>query len=387
MFNNHANGSFRLLIPVFIAIYCALYSGVWFFLANLFSKYFKYKSLAIFFSWAIFSYLYFIWIKYGVFCVFGEFFGYPFSYPLLPMASKVSNLYFLSFFGKSAFLVFVILFSQFIALFLIYFKKKYFICAIVFLVPFVFGNFFSGYNNKYKNFIFKKENFGYINPVSAQEFERPIDYAQEIYYKMVDLLRKKPEIKAIVMPESSCQFCLNKHKFVIDLWTKNILHNNVDLFIGAPYQEGVKIYNALYYISCGKIKKIYKKINLMPFAEYVPKFWNNFECFKKLFFQDSGFCCGCDKKVIFNYCENITFRPLICSDFFTIKKRDSNCFFNSSNETLLLPVNDSIFQANYLRDLMLLHAKLEAARFGINILYVGYYFLAFISRDGNHIII
>lgn len=384
MFKDQANGPFRVFIPIILSFYCAFYSGIWFFLANLISKYLKYKNLAIFFSWTISTYLYFIWIRYGVFCIFGKFFGYPFSYPLLPLVTRISSLCFLPYFGKSVFLLFVILFSQFIALFLVYFKKKYLICACICLIPFIYGEFF--YKSK-ENFKINIDSFGYISPIISQEFERPIDCSQEVYYRMVDLLRKKPGIKTIFMPESSCQFCLNKHKYVIDLWAKNILSNNVDLFIGALYQEGDNTYNALYHISCGKIKKIYKKTSLMPFAEYVPRFWKNFECFKKLFFQDSGLSCGCDKKVIFNCCENIIFRPLICSDFFNMKKCDSNCFFNFSNSTLLLLVNDSIFQVNYLRDLMLLHAKFEAARFEINILYIGYYFLAYISKDGSHIVI
>ena len=197
------------------------------------------------------------------------------------------------------------------------------------------------------------------------------------------------------MPESSCQFCLNTHKYVIDLWCSNILGDNIDLLIGGPCQEGGKIYNCLYHISQGKIKKVYKKTNLMPFAEYVPRFWNNFECFKKLFFQDPGlssefnaeFSGGQDNNVFFNCCENTTFRPLICSDFFTIKRRDLKNFLNTDSFVLLLPINDNIFPMQYLRDLMLLQAKLEAIKMHRDILYVGYYFACLLSRTGGHTII
>ena len=53
------------------------------------------------------------------------------------------------------------------------------------------------------------------------------------------------------MPESSYNFCLNKNKYIIDLWCSNILSENISLIIGAPYKEGDKIYNSLYWIHNG----------------------------------------------------------------------------------------------------------------------------------------
>lgn len=421
MFNNQAYGSFRLLIPVFLAAYCALYSGAWFFLVNLFVNYshvnyFHVKNscvnnscsrpISTFCSWVIFTYLYFSWIKYGAFWILGRFFGYPFSQPLLPLATCPDVLYFLPVLGKSALLVFIVFFSLFIALFIVCFKSKYLIFALICLGPFVVGQFLNKHQdckeqNQYLDTI------GYINPLKAQTLEGPMDQAQEIYYQMVELLKKNPKITTIIMPESSCQFCLNINKYVIDLWASNILGDSVDLLIGAPYQESldgqnsVKTYNCLYHISHGNIKKVYKKTSLMPFAEYVPFFWNNFEFCKKLFFQDScpgfsdmsscgkacmsslGFACGCDKKVCFNCGKNIVFRPLICSDFFTIKRRDIKAFSGKSSFVLLVAINDSIFPMQYLRDLMLLHAKVEAISIERDILYVGYYFACLISKCGQ----
>lgn len=384
MFYSQTNGCFRIFIPIILASYCALYSGAWFFFASITSKYFKYKISAISCCWVIFTYLYFSWIKYGVFWIFGKFFGYPFSYPLLPLVAKTQLLYFMPYFGKSVLLGFVILFSQFIAIFLVYFKSKHVFFAFIFLSPFILGQFFY----KSKNIIEQNiSTIGYISPISAQALLNPIDQAQEVYYQMVKLLDNNSKIRTIFMPESSCQFCLNKNKYIIDLWASNILGDNIDLLIGAPYMQGDKVYNCLYYISQGKIKKIYKKTHLMPFAEYTPKFWNNFECIKKLFFQDYKLSCGCDKKILLKCCKNIIFRPLICSDFFTIKKRETISFFDFSHFTLLLPVNDSIFFMQYLRDLVMLYVKMEAIRLKRDILYVGYYFACFVLKNGDYIFI
>jgi len=381
LFYKEAHGLFRIFIPIILALYCALYSGLWFFLSQKSVLIFKNNLLAKYISLILWAHLYFSWVRYGIFWIFGEFVGYPFAHPLLPLAYSAKSLYFMCYFGKSLFLIFFITFALFISLFFIYFKKRYIIAALFFISPFLLSKLYAP--NISKSFC-NLGTIGYISPISSQKCNHPLDCAQEIYYEMVKLLDKNPEIKIIVMPESSYNFCLNTHTDIIDLWYKNILGEDITLIIGAPYKEGKKIYNALYYMAGGKIKKIYKKTRLMAFAEYVPDIYKNIIFLKNLFCDTNNLLSPnnsnlAGEDVTFDIVKDIAATPRICSDFFMCKRKEAQKL--TQKDFLLLAVNDQIFPAKYLRDLLFLYAKLEGISRQIDILYVGYYFAAFLPKE------
>lgn len=333
LFYSQANGVLRVCIPVVLAFYFAIYSGLWFLFANktslIFENFvFKNNIFARQIIWGFWAFLYFNWIRYGVFWIFGDFVGYPLSYPLLPLASNNITLSLLGIIGKTACLVLIILFSLLCSW--LFSRKKYTLLSLFLLLLFLLFSFFNKKIVKPVPVVDAQKDvshIGYISPIDIQKFDKPLDIAQEIFYKMVKLVEKKPDMKMIFMPESSCTFCLNKHQEIIDLWYDNILNDldgDISVFIGAPYKEGDLVFNSLYWIKNGKIKQVYNKTNLMAFTEYVPNFWCNITYLKNLFLDDNK-CLSHGKKgrIIFDLCKNIKFRPFICSDFFLIKRK--NC--------------------------------------------------------------
>ncbi|MFC1842298.1 hypothetical protein ACFLYU_01435 [Candidatus Dependentiae bacterium] len=411
---NASLGIFRMCIPIILAFYCALYSGLWFFCIQKTIIFFSHINFSqkklgkhsplfsislISMTLVFWTYLYINWIRYGVFWIFGEFVGYPFAYPLLPLMQNSASADLLIYTNKSILLFLLILFSLNVALFFVYHKKKYiafaFMCALPFLLSFL------------RNIIPKRPVFnnpthqitspitkhtGYISPISIQSFDHPLDSAQEIYYQMVKLANKNPQVTIIFMPESSYPFCLNQNQDVIDLWCVNILDDKIDLFIGAPYKENKKLYNALYWISRGKIKKIYKKTRLMAFAEYAPRFWKKFSYFRSLFSHNGClFSHGQDQNLVFelyngvNGSKSIKLKPLICSDFFMGRRKELKKIPRWDCSCVIIAVNDAIFPMGYLRNLMFLYAKLEAMAKKRDLLYVGYYFASWISKNGTSV--
>jgi len=392
LFKNEANGYLSVLIPIGLALYCALYAGLWFFFASctvsFFEMFFAHKNtIIIVLAWSLWTYLYFAWVRYGIFWIFGEFVGYPFCSPLLPLVCDSRSLYFLGLFGKSFSLVLVILISMVLAHFLV--KKKY-ITISIFLILFLASNFLSKTISIPCAIQQKKDTFnyssyiGHLNPIRSQKYSYPLDAAQEIFYNMVDLFEKKPDTKIIVMPESSFLFPLNKHIDLIDIWYSNILEEKISLLIGAPYKEKGDLFNALYWIQGGKIRQVYKKTKLMVFAEYIPRFWQKNSYLRHLFFaSESFFTHGKKGRIIFDLCQNIKLKPLICSDFFLGKRKEAKLLANKGFSAAVVLVNDHIFPMGYLKNLMFLYAKLESINRRKDILYVGYYFAAWISKDGS----
>jgi len=66
LFYEQANNTLGVVIPIIISIYCALYGGLWFSLANYISRLCSRDTFVTFLSWTLWTYLYFVWIRYGV---------------------------------------------------------------------------------------------------------------------------------------------------------------------------------------------------------------------------------------------------------------------------------------------------------------------------------
>lgn len=380
LFYTQANSKWSVLVPLFVSLYFALYSGILFMGVQYTLRFIRHTITSLFVVWAIWTYLYFAWIRYGSLWVLGKFIGYPFCYPLLPLARCKFVVCFLSFSSKGFVLMCVIIFSLCIALFFAFFKKRYLVYSALCLFPFLYSFYFlcdSVASNK------SIEHIGYISPIEMQKYTYPLDVAQEVLDQMITLIDQNPDVNVVVMPESSCNFCLNEHQYVIDLWYKNILDNRVNLLIGAPYKDGAKIYNSLYWIKGGVIQKVYHKTNLMAFTEYVSPFWQRIPYMKNLFLdEESFFSHGKSCLITFNICKDITVKPLICSDFFIGKRSSGKSLKKQDFSAVLIVVNDQAFPVVYLRNLMFLSACLEAINRRKDILYVGYYFAAWVGKDG-----
>ena len=363
---------FSMLLILFVITYASLYAGLWFFISKKIISLFNKNIITMIIILSLSTYVYFLFMNYGVFFIFGQLMGDPFIIPIIPLAYSPKWLFLLSFLPKDIVVLIIILFSAFISIFLVDFIVRYAILSFIFFLPFLLGRTLIKGDQAAPAYI---NSIGYICPLDYKSCEHPIDLAQEICYKMIKLLKKNPDLKLIVTPESSYRFCLNGNMPMLDMWYINALDTTA-FFVGSQRSKGAKVYNCVYLIKEGKIRSFYDKVKLMPFAEFIPKFWKNILFFRDIFLKENeSFSSGdITKKNNFNMLDK-TFEPYICYDFFF------GHFSNSSNNPIILSVNDSYFQAAYMSNIMLLYAKFKSLELYRDILYVGCYNSTWINRS------
>ena len=380
---NECNGRFRFLFPIILLFYVSFHIAIYFWLANktifLFRKkknYFFLKFILVI-SWIIWTWFFLLWIPIGLLWFSGSSIGYPLMFPLLPLAEYPIFLTALRFFSLEFLLLFLILFSMMSALFLNNFTKKYLFMATFFLSPFLIGFVFPTQSEKTPDFF---KTFGYIPPPNFPEKTPALDVAQEIYYRIIQLIKKYPQIQYIVMPELCCRFSLNKRQDIIDLWTTNALKNKISLLLGACRSEKGESYNSFYFIKNGKVQQISDKMLLMPFAEYIPSFFKKFQCCQKLFLSNNcGFKAG-TKKIDFHFQNGFNSKNDICAE--AIFKKTFFCSGASDNDFVLSTFNDSLSSFSF-HHLFLLWVKLQGLKQKKVQLFIGYSFACLISPEGN----
>ncbi len=374
-------GAGRFLFPLLLIGYCATHSGIWFFFADKTAALLGANRIAQAIAWQGWTVIYLLWVPRGLLWISGQYVGYPLCFPLLPLAHYPHFLYLLASLSRELLVFCVVFFSMTLSL-----LKKEGYYPVLFISSLSLAPFFLGFLQTKEITIPPISNtLGYIEPPDPEVFCHPMDAAQEIYYRMQDLIERYPEIKYIVMPELSYRFTLNKHKHIIDLWNNNVLHNSVDLFIGACREDKKgRVFNSLYWIKEGKIKKVYDKKNLMPFAEYTPKFFEKVPFFSDLFFKKSrAFSAMRKKGVVFDISNNFFFEPFICSEIFFDVSRDIKM---SDNSFFLTILNDSLFSSYSFRHLMFLWHHFKVLEQNKACLFVGYNYAALLGSSYSYVI-
>jgi len=369
---NECFGRFRFFFPLLLIFYTALHAGVWFWLAR------KTSRVMTAFVWLIWTWLFFIWSSRGLLWISGKNIGYPLILPLLPLAEYPKLLATLNFFGQDLLVLFLICFSFSIALFFFKKQKGYLFVAMFFLIPFFF-RFLNPVEAKKVPAFFK--NFGHIGPPELPSPTYTLDIAQKIYYKMRQLLKKHPDVRYIVMPELCCRFPLNEHQNVIDLWTTHALGDEISLLIGACRSENQKVYNSLYFIKEGRVQETHDKFFLMPFAEYVPSWYKNMPCAKKLFLKNScSFVSSKEKNKFFKFKEGFCCKNNICAE--AIFEKDFYFGSLSDNAFLLSIFNDTLFSKSF-HHLLFLWVKLKGLEQNKFSIFVGNSAAHLLAPDGR----
>ncbi len=374
------NGKGRFIFPVLFILYCSIHTGFWFWLIKktklLFAKQLQFLPLLL---W---TFLFFWWAPQGLLWISGDYIGQPLFFPLLPLVQYQKTLQLLPLLGSNFLLLTMMLFSLFIVFFIVTQKKRFLVFVFLCMLPFLYGHIFLQKKVPVSNFV---KTVGYICPPDCAKFSHPMDVAQEIYFRMCTLLKKHPHITTIVMPELSYRFALNKHQHVITMWNNNILHDKVQLFIGACHKKKRKVFNSLYWIKNGKIKQIYDKSRLMPLAEYIPNAYKNISWLNHLFLGEKQvFSENKNNNIVFKIEKTVTLEPYICAEIFFKK---NNIPIQLPNDCYVLSMcNDTVLLSSSLRHLMFLWNKFKALEFTKSVFFVGYYSSSFISPT-NYLIL
>jgi len=374
--DNYRNYGGLLLIS-FLLLYVSVYAGLWFFVSKKGASFYS-NNLALMGIWILGTYLYFVWMSSGALFIFGQWMGDPFAWPIIPLAYSPRWLIVVSFLPKTAILLLLIVLSALIAFYVTYREKRYIIPIFLIFLPFALG---SVYKTDDPKLPICCKKIGYLAPPDYDENAHPIDVAQNIYYRLAALLEKRPDIKLIVMPESSYRFSLNKQQHVVDIWAIHALESR-SFLIGSQRSEGPDVYNTAYLIEKGKIIDFYDKRYLMPLAEFIPTVYRNRAFFRDILLKENGsFCCGNVQKKKHITILNRAFEPYICYDFFF------GSFLDKTTIPIILFVNDTYFQTSYMCNMMLLYAKFKALDLKRDILYVGYYNATWINKSGKSLTI
>lgn len=358
-------GLARYGVMPFLVIYCASHAGLWFWLASKLSAYTQREAHA----WIFSTWLYTIYMQRYVFWIFGRIQGYPLSFPLIPLAQYPQTLYALPHIHPQVLLLMLIIGSWCCAA-LLYGSRGLIVWVGVLggYAPFSVGLMMGQCENP-----MNYANVGYVSPqgLSTAAVERAGGLAR----RCNELLCKQQGITHIVMPESTLPLPLNEDSEIFQAFAGNIEHNEVILLIGSQKKEDNMHFNCCFMLRHSLIIQRYDKQLLLPFTEYLPNIWSNFDVFKRIFLHDKKIMNVSRKEGRFlaGFC------PLICSDYYLD-------WYDERQETavpLLLMVNENWFNDASLKHLMYLAARYGAIARRQDIIYVGHTKACAIAKTGQ----
>ena len=358
---NKGHGHFRLLAIAMLILWSSFHAGLWF-LAVKMSFSISSNSLYKTASATTATFLFYVYMGSFVFWpLLGVPIGNCLGSPLLPLAQYSVFIYGLSIFGQNI-LLFCLILAQYALLNYVMQKGRawLFITGMC-MAPFIFGFFKVG--RSAPNWI---ERIGYIMP-PAQTIEHPLERGAAINRAMQQAVIDRPNVHTFLMPESTCQFCLNEYPEIIELWKINAGKNKT-LLVGSPRADQQKRFNSLYKIEGGRITKYYDKSLLMPLTEYIPNNLKKFFNTKELFLNNKKeFSTSVNSPHFLEIDAQLTVIPKLCSELFFYPYNEAA---DLATYPILFAVNDSWFAMDYLKHLMLLFAIFQSVLLQKEIIYV-----------------
>ncbi|MFT6765381.1 MAG: apolipoprotein N-acyltransferase [Alteromonas naphthalenivorans] len=333
----YGTGWLRFGAPVATVFWFAILSGLWFILL-------KTRFIIIRYT-ATIGFFFFI-DSIVLFPFFNCLEGYPFALPLIPLMHG-AHLGLLPTLGKIGLLAGLILIQ-------LLYAYQYFIVPIV-----VTGLLFFTVPIKQQQGDWKDQCIGIAHMWKEQQ---PYERAQEICHVLIDTIRKHPEKRVVVLPESVFPWPLHEHEYALKMWTDNALEQTRYLILGSYRKNNGKLLNTFYIVQRSRIIFYYDKTHLIPFFEKTNsspllKGLNSLFLSTKESFSKSTLY----RKWIFRGSRTFTdITPLICSEAF---------WHMPKNKKAINLVNDAYFRLPYFPRLMRSLAHLNAAEQNTELFY------------------
>ncbi|MFA6527515.1 MAG: hypothetical protein WCT20_03780 [Candidatus Babeliales bacterium] len=207
--------------------------------------------------------------------------------------------------------------------------------------------------------------------------DKPSAVGQEIYWRLCKAQRDVDKAKTtlFVGPESAYPFVVNNDQTTISLW-QSALNEHQYLLMGGYYEIKGKLYQTIFQWDKGRIMHFYVKKHCVPFVEKIHHSWRALLCAHNLFlkglrfFSRGNYHIGCG---ILQVPGRVDIIPQICSELFmkTNTKEIQTKKRASRHPVVFVFVNDSWFCV-YFKRLMQLIARLKAAWWGIDVVYIGH---------------
>ncbi|MFI5332931.1 MAG: hypothetical protein ACHQVS_02395 [Candidatus Babeliales bacterium] len=372
MVYEHGYGAFRMLVPLMLVIYCALYSAVVFYGAAHLSRG---KSREVGAGiWVFCVCFYYLSMRYASLWIIGLSTGYPLALPVLVLAEYPHCLGALPYLTSAGLLVCLLVSAMGVAYYCLSKQQMALVLSVAGLLPFGIGWVVPSTHIPEPPLV---RICATVIPPVPYGAMHPRDRAQDINACIMQVCADKPETQIIILPESSYPFELNTHENVIDLWSINALDKGQQLVLGSYYKEKGNLYNGIYGIKECRVIFNYVKNCRMPFTEYVPFPWSLLTCTRTLFLKNK---CGFSAKespYVIPLTPDFLVCPALCSEFFF------DAYARNLPYPVLALVNDSWFSCTYIKRLMYLFARYTACEQSQDVIYSSYTYGAYIDKLGN----
>lgn len=335
---SHAGPWISLLLYIFIVLYAAITSGVWFIFIGFVTRYIN-KFLSIFIS----SCVYFVFIKHYMFWFLGT--GYPFLNPLIPLVKY-------KFF---CFLFSVLLGSSIVPQF--YHLPKE-------------GDLILNHGKDTYAFCYL--------PPCTRRTERGCFLQMCDHLKNLQLQKRSQNYDAVFLlgPETTYPYRFNNKNWLLRRWG-DLLPSNTHMLLGSAYviktakiplKVRIKRHQSVYWLKGCLIMQRYDKTHRVPFTEKLPSYWKRKKWARSLFDDRVFIKKGKNKSgTLFHLTSTFSMRPILCSELFM--KYDLDC--SGKPDFLVAFVNDDWF-CGYFRRILLMLARYRGIMLGKSLVYVGH---------------
>ncbi len=365
----------RIIPGLFIIVYIAFYSALWFWCTQKIINIFKFKKTAtIVFICTFTLWIYIYFIDHYALWLFNRIEGYPLVHPLLTLAHKPQLLTLLPILGKPLLTLLLLLISAILFLLLYTKNKRWLITFLLAVIPWIISP-----------LLFKKKKppswintIAYLPVIFTKGTSTPamIDGAA---YDIKKILFYKPHTTIIIMPESSFYSDdLCNHTQALHAWSKEQLGKKIHIFIGAFRKTKHNYYNCLYWIYNGKLKNYCDKHHAIPLIEKLPS-WFAWSWLKNTYFCEYTQLTLSHKTRPFFNLRNCMVIPYICSELYFNQSLDDQ----HTNIPILFVSNDRWFSSAYVPELLLRIARLKALEWQRTIIYCSFVYQTLCLSTGE----
>lgn len=327
----------------------------------------------IFFFWFI------IFVDRYSLIVFGIFQGYPLMHPLVALADSGVLLFFVSLWGKDGALVCFLLLSLCLTQILLLGRLRIF-CVLCFVV-FSFLSVLSLFQQKHYQRMDSIVTLPYMIYGSNRSAKSMIKVVAQWLRKVI---QEYSHVQTIIMPESSLNTIFMQEDYDdFVCWSSESSGKPIQLIFGATRLSGDCYYNTVFCVKNGTLESFFDKRCPMLLSEWLPDWCGMVSLQTICRNADRPAITWSDNKrnaiIINGYGECV---PYICSELFCSVSPDSS----DQGRPIVALVNDSIFIespcAGYIADFLVKLARLKAADWGCDIIYVSYSQSLLLEKNG-----
>lgn len=358
----HGAGSWRGIAYIFLVIYMALISGIWFGIYQGTGRWIARQWHGALFASITIGYLFYI--TYDCFWIFGSQTGYACGILVLPLVHYPIICRLIQSFGLQVITAGVVG-SGFLIAYVQQRRNRW-------ITPVLIGGLLVFLTIPQAQKLAIPEWYYQIAHVTPDQSckAHPRDCAQDIAYRIASVCGRHPTARVIVMPESSFPFLIDKELWALKLWEMN--EERICIFGSFHSIKNDPNIRASILIAQGsRIMKYYDKTIPFPFTEYIPSSWKFLQGISHLFLRGkpkirvSAPTHGTDPFLLPGL---PPLWPALCSDLFF----DTQAAFNPIHQkgVILFLANDSWFPSWPMPELMCRYARLVALVKKTDLIYV-----------------